>query len=622
MLKKISRNFKRNRTALAVSLALGATIFIWMVYGAGQRATGYAQQFDIKAPLEPYRGFVDSLHGGKYEGATIYIRGDNGALVVGPLGPSVIVPDFVDSVSQKDLRELRAHNIDLQGEVAIQSKPALPSSAQAAAAAFTDTVGRFGSAILSIALTGFMLLYLRTSLTAAGGIFKKKYRTYDTSTGDSLPVRLADVAGMDGPKRELAEVVEYLREPKRFADLGARAPRGVLLYGPPGNGKTLLAKAVAGEAGVPFLEQNASSFVQMFVGAGAAAARDLFKEARRMAKERGGCVVFIDEIDAVGGRRDLGGHDERMQTLNGLLAEMDGFADNTGVVVIAATNRLESLDQALLRPGRFDRKVYVPLPGVKARAEILTVHLKRLKRTNGINTESLAQMAAGMSGADLANWVNEAAIEAARRKDPAVTMEHFALARDRVLIGPRNFGIELTEDEERATAFHEAGHALVRLALGGKVDRVTIVPHGAAMGVTFSVPSENNRFTRESLATELAVLMGGRAAEEIFTGTVSAGASSDIERASRMAFEACTLFGLGDGVAFTPQTEAGRTKAEDAAREMVNAAYARAKSILEHNRGRVKNLAERLVAEKTVAIAGTPLEDLLTEGSEVSDANA
>ncbi|MFN3962174.1 MAG: hypothetical protein ACK4NQ_04265, partial [Fimbriimonadaceae bacterium] len=254
-------------------------------------------------------------------------------------------------------------------------------------------------------------------------------------------------------------------------------------------------------------------------------------------------------------------------------------------------------------------------PGLKARADILAIHLKRLTKTDELKIGDLARSGAGMSGADLANWVNEAAIEAARRKDPAVTMEHFALAKDRVLIGPRNFGIELSEDEERAVAYHEAGHAVVRVTLGGSVDRVTIVPHGSALGVTFTTPEESNRFTKESLATELAVLMGGRAAEEIFTGTVSSGASSDIERASRMAFEGCAILGLGDGVAFAPQTDSGRAAAEELARDLVRQAYDRAKTIILDKREAAAALADLLVREKTVAVAGTALEGAIRRGS-------
>lgn len=593
---------RRNRNRLMLAIGASLLIMLWMTYGAGKRAVGYEQQFDIKAPTVSMSAFMKDVEAGKFKGATLYVRGDNGALVIGSQGPSVSVPDFVAGISQNDLRRIQNAGLEMQGAVEILAKPALPSAAQAATAAFTETVARFGSAILSIAFTVFLLAYIRNMMGSGGGMFGgKKYRVYDKAQGDKLPVRLADVAGMDGPKKEIAEIVDYLKEPKRFAALGARSPRGVLLYGPPGNGKTLLAKAIAGEAGVPFIEQNASSFVQMFVGAGAGAVRELFKEARKQAQDSGGCVIFIDEIDSVGGRRDGGGHDERMQTLNGLLAEMDGFADNDGVVVIAATNRLESLDPALLRPGRFDRKVFVPLPGIKGRGEILSVHLQKLKSTDDLDQRTLAEMSAGMSGADLANWVNEAAIEAARRGDKAVTMAHFALARDRVLVGPRNFGIEISEQEESDIAWHEAGHAVVRHALGGKVDRVTIIPHGGALGVTFTVPEEKTRFTRDGLQTELAVLMAGRAAEEIFTGSVSGGAASDIDRASRMAYEAVAMMGLSDDALFAPQTEAGRAKAEAEASQLVRQAYEQAKALIGERREEMTRLHDRLVQDKVVA---------------------
>ncbi len=610
MWRRLDEHFRKSRRSLAAVLVVIVLFVAWMIFGAGRRATGYAEQYDIKAPVVAFDRFVAAVGKGSYKGATLYIRGDGSALLIDPKGPAASVPDFVEKTSISFMHALREDHISVEGSVRVLSTPALPSQGQAVAAAIADTIGKLGWSLLYLATAVFMLSYLRSSMGGMGGIFKRRFKTYDAKAGDRLPVRLHDVAGMEGPRKEVSEIVEYLRDPSRFTDLGARPPKGVLLYGPPGNGKTLLAKAIAGEAGVPFIEQNASSFVNMFVGAGAGAVRELFREARALSKQRGGCVVFVDEIDAMGGKREYGGHDERMQTLNALLAEMDGFTDNTGVVVIAATNRLDTLDAALLRPGRFDRKVHVPLPGAKARAEILAVHLRKLKRTSELNVEQLATSSAGMSGADLANWVNEAAIEAARRDDARVGMEHFDLARDRVLVGPRNFGIEMTEDEERAVAWHEAGHATVRHAMGGEVDRVTITPRGAALGVTFTVPKEQTRFTRESLEQELAVLMGGRAAEEIFTGTVSAGAAQDLAVASRMAFDAQASLGLGDAL-FVPQTDAGKARSEERAARLIEAAYATAKDILHERRDQVERLMQALMAQKTVsqpfgAPAGSP----------------
>ena len=603
MFQRLEEYFRRNRVSLAIVLVVGVGFFERMLYGTAQRAVGYREQYTIKAPVMAYDNFIQSADANAFKGATMYVRADGSALLVKADGSNAEIPNFALNTSVLSLRSIRQHGVTVEGGVNISTVPALPSAAQATVAAFSETLGRLGGSLLSIGFVIFMVLYAKSNLGAAGGLFKKKYHTYDAKAGDKLPVRLADVAGMEGPKVELAEVVDYLKDPGKFRALGARPPKGVLLYGPPGNGKTLLAKAIAGEAGVPFIEQNASSFVNMVMGAGAAGARELFTEARRLSKERGGCVVFIDEIDAVGTRRDLGGHDERLQTLNGLLAEMDGFGDNTGIVVIAATNRLEMLDTALTRPGRFDRKVQIPLPGLKAIPDILRVHLTQLKRRDAnLDLDKLARMGRGMSGADLANWVNEAAIEAARRGDPQVTMEHFVLARDRVLIGPRNFGIELLPEEELAVAYHESGHAVVRKELGGHVDRVTILPHGGSLGVTFSTPDERIRFTRETLNTELAVLMGGRAAEEVFTGTVSSGAASDLERASRMAFEGVTMLGLGNTSGFVPQTEAGRGKAEERAAELVEEAYKKALSILSEEKAKVEALTQRLMDEKTVAM--------------------
>lgn len=288
----------------------------------------------------------------------------------------------------------------------------------------------------------------------------------------------------------------------------------------------------------------------------------------------------------------------RLLRRSGILAA--GLFARSRSVIGAGGLGLPGLAGQLLRPGRFDRKVYIPLPGVRAREEILETHLAKLKKTISLDRRRLAEMGAGMSGADLANWVNEAAIEAARSDAPAVSMDHFALARDRVLVGPRNFGVEMSEEEESDVAWHEAGHAVVRHALGGKVDRVTIIPHGGALGVTFTVPEEKTRFTREGLQTELAVLMAGRAAEELFTGSVSGGAASDIERASRMAYEAVSVMGLSDDALFAPQTEAGRTRAEQEAANLVRAAYTQAKELLEAHRGEAQVLRDRLMTDKVV----------------------
>lgn len=593
--------FKKKRNALTAAIIITLAALAWMAFGAGQRAEDYSRQLDIRAQKYPLSAFMAAISHKQFNNSTLYIRADKTAVVIGDNGPSAIISDFGASVSENDLSFIKNHGVEVKGAMSIQIMPALASPAQATAAAISDTIAKFGSSLLSLGFTVFFMFYIYNMASSGSGPFGgKKYKLYNAASGDTAPVLLSDVAGMTGPKQELAEVVYYLKDPRSFVNIGARPPRGVLLYGPPGNGKTLLAKAIAGEAGVPFIEQNASTFVNMFVGAGAAGARALFKTARQLSKDSGGCVVFIDEIDAVGGSRN-GGHDERLQTLNGLLAEMDGFTDNAGIVVVAATNRLESLDTALLRPGRFDRKVYVPLPGTSARAEILDVYLKQIKTTDGISSSDLAKMGAYMSGADLSNWVNEAAIEAVRSGSSHVEMHHFMLARDRILVGPENHGIELSSEEESAVAYHEAGHAVTRWALGGYVDRVTIVPRGMALGVTFTTPDENTRFTSDNLATEIAVLVAGRAAEELFTGYVSSGASSDIERASRMAYEGVSTMGLGTKSLFTPQTDAGRANAEKEARSMVEDAYARVIKLLGNvHQDQVTHLRDRLMVEKIV----------------------
>ena len=501
------------------------------------------------------------------------------------------VVNLENSINENDLAFLHAHGIRLDGNIQVSFYSPVPSQSQVIFGAFMSTIGQVAYGILMVIFMIFMGFYMKSNMHMMNGLFKKKFQR---SHGQS--VRFEDVAGMRGPKEEVVEIIHYLRNPKAFAKLGARVPRGVLMYGAPGNGKTLLAKAVAGEAGVPFLEQNASSFVQMFVGMGANSIRDIFREARRLARRYGGCVVFIDEIDAVAMHRDgPSTHDERLQTVNALLAEMDGFGDNTGVVIMAATNRLESLDPALLRPGRFDRKVFVPLPGPEARIEILARYIDKLPACR-VDPSRLSSLSQGMSGADLANWVNEAAIEASREGAESVLLGHFERSRDRILVGPKNHGVILNPLDRDAVAWHEAGHAIVRLAMGGKVNKVSIIPRGAALGVTLSEADETSvQFSREDLSRELTVLMAGRAAEQCFAQHVTAGAANDIERASRLAFEAVTMMGFGGHGVFVPQTELGRSRAEKSAAHLVQTALDTAIALLRANHSVVEQVQARLV---------------------------
>src|SRR5262245_35724946 len=349
-------------------------------------------------------------------------------------------------------------------------------------------------------------------------------------------VTFKDVAGVDEAKEELREIIEFLREAQKFQKLGGRIPKGVLLVGHPGTGKTLLARAVAGEANVPFFSISGSDFVEMFVGVGASRVRDLFEQGKKNAP----CIIFIDEIDAVGRHRGAGlggGHDEREQTLNQLLVEMDGFESNEGVILIAATNRPDVLDPALLRPGRFDRRVVVPLPDVRGREEILRVHTRKIPLAEDVDLSILARGAPGFSGAELSNMVNEAALNAARNNRKAVLMYDFELAKDKVLMGAERKSMLLTEEEKKVTAYHEAGHAIVAALMpnADPLHKVTIIPRGMALGVTMQLPeTDKHNYTLDYLNTQIAVMMGGRLAEEIFLNQMSTGAGNDIERATEM----------------------------------------------------------------------------------------
>ncbi len=361
-------------------------------------------------------------------------------------------------------------------------------------------------------------------------------------------VTFKDVAGVDEAKEELKEIIEFLREAQKFQKLGARIPKGVLLVGPPGTGKTLLARAVAGEANVPFFSISGSDFVEMFVGVGASRVRDLFEQGKKNAP----CIIFIDEIDAVGRHRGAGlggGHDEREQTLNQLLVEMDGFESNEGVILIAATNRPDVLDPALLRPGRFDRRVVVPRPDVRGREEILRVHTRKIPLSDDVDLSILARATPGFSGADLANMVNEAALVAARQNRKVVMMADFELAKDKVLMGAERKSMILSDEEKKVTAFHEAGHALVA-ALSKHSDplhKVTIIPRGMALGITMQLPiDDKHTYTKDYLLTRLAIMFGGRLAEELFLSTMTTGAGNDIEQATELARKMVCEFGMSD----------------------------------------------------------------------------
>ncbi len=364
----------------------------------------------------------------------------------------------------------------------------------------------------------------------------------------SVKVTFNDVAGIDEAKAEVQEIIDFLKDPQKFSRLGGKIPKGVLLVGPPGTGKTLLAKAIAGEAGVPFFSISGSDFVEMFVGVGASRVRDLFDQAKKNAP----CLVFIDEIDAVGRHRGAGlggGHDEREQTLNQLLVEMDGFESNEGVIIIAATNRPDVLDPALLRPGRFDRQIVVPQPDVKGRLEILKVHTRNIPLAENVNLEVIARGTPGFSGADLANLVNEAALLAARKSKSVVDMEDFEAAKDKVLMGVERRSMIISEEEKRNTAYHESGHALVAKLTPGTdpIHKVSIIPRGRALGVTQQLPLDDRyTYSKDYLLKMISVLLGGRAAEEVALGHMTTGAGNDLERATELARKMVTQWGMSE----------------------------------------------------------------------------
>jgi len=399
-----------------------------------------------------------------------------------------------------------------------------------------------------ILLVGVWIFFMRQMQSGGGKAMSFGKSRAKLLTEAQGKITFEDVAGIEEAKEELEEIISFLKDPKKFTKLGGRIPKGVLLMGPPGTGKTLLARAIAGEAGVPFFSISGSDFVEMFVGVGASRVRDLFVQGKKSAP----CIIFIDEIDAVGRHRGAGlggGHDEREQTLNQLLVEMDGFESNEGVILIAATNRPDVLDPALLRPGRFDRQVVVPRPDVKGREEILKVHTKKTPLAQGVDMALIARGTPGFSGADLANVVNEAALLAARKDKNSVDMQDFDDAKDKVLMGVERRSMVISEEEKKNTAYHEAGHTLVAKLIPGTdpVHKVSIIPRGRALGVTMQLPIEDKHsYSKESLLNRIAVLMGGRAAEEIVFNTMTTGAGNDIERATEIARKMVCEWGMSD----------------------------------------------------------------------------
>jgi cell division protease FtsH len=587
--------FRRPRFYVPAAIALAVLV-------------GLGVHFARRGSVPPELAFSDFLQHIEH-GQVAQIRFADGAIDVtlrdGRVAHTVPPPEFLAS-SGTFVTDLARRNVRID----VQPSPepgAINGSALALAGAF-------------IALLGFTVYR-----TTAGRIHTPG-RAKVAERGDQI-VTFQDVAGVDEAKDEVKEIVDFLRHPQRFAAVGGRIPKGVLLIGPPGTGKTLLARSIAGEAGVPFLFASGSDFVEMYAGVGAARVRRLFRDARRHKS----CIVFIDELDAVG--RSRGGsslsHEEREQTLNQLLVEMDGFEAQVGIVVIAATNRQDILDPALLRPGRFDRQVMVGNPDLKGREAILSVHIRKVAKTDDVNLRSIARGTPGFSGADLANLVNEAALIAARKGRDAVNGSDMEAARDKVLMGVERRSVVLSELDRVNCAYHEAGHAVVAalLPMADPLHKVTIIPRGRAMGVTMQLPeADRHTYTKGYLETQVAVLMGGRVAEELFMNHMTSGASNDIERATDIAQHMVCEWGMSalgmrafrkPGNNFDPDkphamSEQTARRVDEEIEKILGGGYERARQLLDSNRSTVKLLAEALLEQE--ALEADEIKALLQRG--------
>jgi cell division protease FtsH len=502
---------------------------------------------------------------------------------------------------------------------------------------YMSVLFNFGPIILLVFLWVFFMRQMQTGGNKALSFGRSKAKLVSDK---GVKVTFTDVAGIEEAKEEVTEIIEFLKDPQKFQKLGGKIPKGVLLVGPPGAGKTLLAKAIAGEAGVPFFSISGSDFVEMFVGVGASRVRDLFEQG----KKNSPCIIFIDEIDAVGRHRGAGlggGHDEREQTLNQLLVELDGFAANEGIIVLAATNRPDVLDPALLRPGRFDRQVIVPIPDVKGRLEIIKVHVKNVPLDDNVDMEVLARGTPGFSGADLANLINEAALLAARQSKTKVEMVDFETSKDKVMMGKERKSMIISEDEKKNTAYHEAGHALVAKLTPGAdpLHKVSIIPRGMALGITQQLPTDDQyTYSSQNILDKLAVLMGGRAAEEISLGHMTTGAGNDIQRATELAHKMVCEWGMSEklgpltygkkeeqiflGKEFAKQKDYSEKTAEDIdgeVKSIVSERYQYARNLLTENRALLENVAQALLEKETLDLSEI---DSIIEGTNGGSSDA
>lgn len=559
-----------------------------------------------------YSSFIQQVQQDEVKNVKIVERSIAGKLKSGA-DFSTVAPDDPELINT-----LRRHNVEIKAEL-----PPQPP--------WWMTI--ISSMLPMLLIVGIWFLLMQQSQGGGGRVMsfgKSRAKMYGD---EKVKITFKDVAGADEAKQELEEVVEFLKQPKKFNELGARIPKGVLLFGPPGTGKTLLAKAVAGEAGVPFFSISGSDFVEMFVGVGASRVRDLFEQAKKNAP----CIIFIDEIDAVGRQRGAGlggGHDEREQTLNQLLVEMDGFGANEGIIMIAATNRPDILDPALLRPGRFDRQIVVDRPDIKGRQEILKVHVKGKPMADDVNLDVVARRTPGFTGADLSNLVNEAALLSARRNKRKVTMSEMEEAAERVMMGPERKSRVISDNEKRLTAYHEGGHALIGMLLDhtDPVHKVTIIPRGRAGGYTLSLPKEDRYYaTRSELLDELKLLLGGRVAEALVLNEISSGASNDLQRATSLARQMICEFGMSEklgAVTFGHRQDQvflgrdiGRDKdySEGVAsqidteiRKFIDEAYQGTVALLQENLDKLHLIAEALIERET--LEGYEVKQLMESG--------
>ncbi len=594
-----------------VGILFGLVLFVQMIGGGSKAATG--------EPI-PYSEFIRQVDEGNVEGVTTAATTSGNQLISGKLSSGQTFRTTAPADAQVTERLIKAG-------VQVQAKEAEQSSF------WLILLYQSLPLLLILGISFFVMRQMQKNAgSGAMGFGKSRARMLTEKQGR---VTFADVAGIDEAREELQEIVEFLKDPGKFARLGGKIPKGALLVGPPGTGKTLLARAIAGEAGVPFFTISGSDFVEMFVGVGASRVRDMFDQAKKSAP----CIVFIDEIDAVGRHRGAGlgnGNDEREQTLNQLLVEMDGFEANEGIIIIAATNRPDVLDPALLRPGRFDRQVVVPRPDIDGREQILTVHMKKVPLAPDVDARVIARGTPGFSGADLANLVNEAALLAARKGKRLVAAQEFEEAKDKVLMGTERKSMVMTEDEKRMTAYHEAGHAVVALhePASDPIHKATIIPRGRALGMVMRLPERDSySYHRDKMYANLAVAMGGRVAEEVIFGydKVSSGASSDIQYATQLARDMVTRWGMSDALGplqyAEPEEEVflgysvnrSRQMSNETAqaidkeiRKVVEDGYARAKHLLDEHSDQLETLAQALLEYET--LSGDEIKTVLAGG--------